>query len=99
MICQYKKRYTITTNMLDANDNLRLSGIFDISQRIAGEHAEIIGCGFNKMIEQNLIWVVTRHYIEFSRPVKDSDNIDVLTYPLKPRIIEFCRENEFSIND
>lgn len=99
MICQYKKRYTITTNMLDANDNLRLAGIFDISQRIAGEHAEIIGCGFNKMIEQNLIWVVTKHYIEFSRPVKDSDNIDVLTYPLKPRIIEFCRENEFSIND
>ena len=29
--------------MLDANDNLRLAGIFDISQRIAGEHAEIIG--------------------------------------------------------
>ena len=98
MISEFKKTYTITTNLLDSNDNLKLSGFFDVVQSIAGEHASVIGCGYYDMISQDKIWVIARHYVKFLKPIRDPGKIDVLTYPLRPRIIDYGRENEFSVN-
>ena len=95
METRFKKSYQITTNMFDKNDIIKVSTLLDIAQEIAGQHAEILGCGFKAMIEKNLIWVIVRNYIEIYKTPKNFFDIDVVTYPLKPRFVEFNRDTEF----
>ena len=91
----FKKTYQITTNMFDRNDTIKMSTLLDIAQEIAGQHAEELGCGFQTMIDKNLIWVIIRNYVEVYKKPKNFFEIDVVTYPLKPRFVEFNRETEF----
>ena len=91
----FKKKYQITTNMLDCTDSLKASTLLDIAQEIAGDHAEELGCGFKTMIDQNLIWVIVRNYVEIYKKPQNFKEIEVITYPLKPRFVEFNRETEF----
>ena len=91
----YRKTYQITTNMLDCHDCLKMSTLLDVAQEIAGDHAEELGCGFETMIKQDLIWVIVRNYVEIIKKPINFKEIEVVTYPLKPRFVEFNRETEF----
>ena len=94
----YRKTYQITTNMLDCHDCLKMSTLLDVAQEIAGDHAEELGCGFETMIKQDLIWVIVRNYVEIIKKPINFKEIEVVTYPLKPRFVEFNRETEFYHN-
>ena len=91
----YRKTYQITTNMLDCHDCLKMSTLLDVAQEVAGDHAEELGCGFDTMIKQDLIWVIVRNYVEIIKKPINFKEIEVVTYPLKPRFVEFNRETEF----
>ena len=91
----YRKTYQITTNMLDCHDCLKMSTLLDVAQEVAGDHAEELGCGFETMIKQDLIWVIVRNYVEIIKKPINFKEIEVVTYPLKPRFVEFNRETEF----
>lgn len=95
---KFTKTYQITTNMMDKNDVIKVSTLLDIAQKIAGKHADVLGCGFEPMIKQNLIWVVVRNYVEIYKEPKNFDEIIAATYPLKPRFVEFNRDTEFYHN-
>lgn len=95
MESKLEKTYQITTNMFDKNDTIKVSTLLDIAQDIAGQHAEVLGCGFKTMLEKNLIWVIVRNYIEIYKKPQNFFDIKVVTYPLKPRFVEFNRETEF----
>ena len=47
-ICQKEltKEFTITTNLRDCYDNLKISSILDLTQEIASLHADILHVGF-----------------------------------------------------
>ena len=94
----YRKTYQITTNMLDCHDCLKMSTVLDVAQEVAGDHAEELGCGFETMIKQDLIWVIVRNYVEIIKKPINFKAIEVVTYPLKPRFVEFNRETEFYHN-
>lgn len=94
----YRKTYQITTNMLDCHDCLKMSTLLDVAQEVAGDHAEELGCGFETMIKQDLIWVIVRNYVEIIKKPINFKAIEVVTYPLKPRFVEFNRETEFYHN-
>lgn len=94
----YRKTYQITTNMLDCHDCLKMSTLLDVAQEVAGDHAEELGCGFETMIKQDLIWVIVRNYVEIIKKPINFKEIEVITYPLKPRFVEFNRETEFYHN-
>lgn len=94
----YRKTYQITTNMLDCHDCLKMSTLLDVAQEVAGDHADELGCGFETMIKQDLIWVIVRNYIEIIKKPINFKEIEVVTYPLKPRFVEFNRETEFYHN-
>ena len=98
MMKTFKKKYQITTNMLDCTDSLKVSTFLDIAQEIAGDHAEELGCGFETMIKQDLIWVIVRNYVEIYKKPQSFKEIEVVTYPLKPRFVEFNRDTEFYHN-
>ena len=52
----YSKAFTVTNNMLDAFDNLMMSSILDISQEIAGDHANLLHVGFDEFIKRVRRW-------------------------------------------
>lgn len=95
---KFTKAYQITTNMMDKNDVIKVSTLLDIAQEIAGKHADVLGCGFEPMIKQNLIRVVVRNCVEIYKEPKNFDEITAVTYPLKPRFVEFNRDTEFYHN-
>lgn len=94
----FRKTYQITTNMLDCHDCLKMSTLLDVAQEVAGDHADELGCGFETMIKQDLIWVIVRNYVEIIKKPINFKEIEVVTYPLKPRFVEFNRETEFYHN-
>ena len=95
----FKKTFTVTNNQLDKNDHLTLSSILDYIQEVSGNHADTMKCGFDDLIAKNLIWVVVRHHIEFYRHLHVGKYIDVETYPLKRRFVEYPRETKIYDNN
>lgn len=91
----YKKTFTLTKNLYDRTDTLKPSSIFDLSQEISGNHADILGCGFIDFISKGLIWVIVRNYVEFIKPIRHHSSLNLETYLLKPRFVEFPREVRF----
>lgn len=89
------KEFTITTNFNDCYDNLKMSSILDLSQEIAAEHADILGCGFDAFIKDNLIWVIVRNKYEILGSLKDLKKVRIKTYPLKNKLVEYPRDYEF----
>jgi len=88
----YKKNFTITNNQLDKNDHLTLGAILDLIQEVSGNHADTLSCGYDDLIKRNLIWVVVRHHIEFKRHLHVGKFVELETYPLNQRFVEYPRE-------
>ncbi len=95
----FEETFRITTNMVDEEDNLKLSSILDIAQNIAGDHATELKIGFSDFIKQDLIWVLVRNKVEIVKEVNDPKIVKALTYPLTPRFIEYPREVLIYINE
>lgn len=89
------KTFTITNNLYDTNDILKPSSVFDLSQEISGDHANLLKCGFNEFIAQDLIWVVVRNYLEIIEPIKFHSKLKLETYPLPTRFVEYPREVKY----
>ena len=88
----FKKTFTLTNNLYDRTDTLKPSSIFDLSQEISGDHADILHCGFTEFIAKGYIWVIVRNYVEFIKPIKHVSSLDLETYLTKPRFVEYPRE-------
>lgn len=91
----FSKKFTTTYNLFDKYDILKLTGMLDLSQEISSDHAAILGCGYDDLIKEDLIWVVVRTYVEIYKPIKYNEYITLKTYPLKPRFIEYNRDVVF----
>ena len=52
---------------VDLNKQLRLTSFLQKSQEAAEAHATLYGCGYNHLIEQNIVWVLSRLQIEIGR--------------------------------
>lgn len=95
-ICQKEltKEFTITTNLRDCYDNLKISSILDLTQEIASLHADILHVGFNDFYKNNLIWVIVRNKFEIVSECSNLSKVKVKTYPLKNNLVEYPRDYE-----
>lgn len=76
----FEKKYTITTNMGDKNDDLLVTSVLDIFQDAAGKHAEIISDDPKKMLERGFIWVLVRNRAEIINKPKINKDVYLRTY-------------------
>lgn len=95
----YTRVFTVTNNMLDAFDNLRMSSILDISQEIAGDHANLLNVGYNEFKRRNLIWIILRNKVEVIKNVTDLKSVMCVTNLVKCRFFEFPRDYLFYQGD
>ena len=73
MVKQYKEETLLRTCNCDFTGQWRPSAILETMQEVAGTHSELIGVGRNALIEQDLVWVLTRVEVVMNRYPKVTD--------------------------
>ncbi|MBQ7642420.1 MAG: hypothetical protein IJS67_00815 [Clostridia bacterium] len=77
----FDKKYLLRISDYDAYDRLRPASILDLFQDAAGEHADLIGVGYEKLIKQNIIWVLLRSRYEVIENPPLYAEVTVKTWP------------------
>ena len=88
----FEKEFNLRTGDFSCNRSLLPSSVLDLFQTVAGEHANLLGCGFNDLIKNGLIWVVVKTRYEIINEPPLFSKVKVKTWPLPPSRISFHRE-------
>ena len=77
----YKRFHLVRHHECGANGNMKLQLMMDCLQDIAAEHAELLGCGMEDLVESKRIWVLSRLRIRIVRFPRLKEELELLTYP------------------
>lgn len=89
---EFALKTKIDVNSCDACRRIKPSAFFTLFQNAASLHADELGMGYDELIKKDVIWMLIRcRYDVLSQPNFEQE-INVKTYPLPPRGIEFDRE-------
>lgn len=91
MMVVYKKE-------VELKEKLETSRLFRIMQDAAGEQCELTGPTEAQVHGKNLIWVIIRQYIEFSRYPQLGETLELSTWPGPMRHMFFPRFYVFKVN-
>lgn len=89
-IHKYEIRYTD----VDVYDNLKPSSLLSFLEESACFSADELGFGYNVISKKDLGFIVANWYLEFVRPVKLGEALEVHTWPLRPKYMIFLRDYE-----
>ena len=81
----YKEEFVLRHVHCDLTGQWRPSAILETMQETAGTHSELLGVGRNMLIEQNLVWVLTRVEVEMDRYPGVTEHVTVETFPMPTR--------------
>jgi len=77
----YEEEYIIRMGQCDRYGKWRPSAILAAMQDTAGTHAEKLGCGRDKLLEKDLVWVLTRTEVQMSRYPASGEKVLIRTFP------------------
>ena len=77
----YRETLRLRHHQCGADCKLKLKSVFDLFQDAAAEHADILGCGMENMLEHKTLWVLSRQKVIINRLPGVGENITVETYP------------------
>lgn len=66
--------------MVDKDYNMTVASYFEFFQELAGRHADVLGFGFDDLIKDRLVWIVSRIHFHFEKPVHWKDTIKLTTW-------------------
>ena len=95
MYAMFEKEFSVTDNMCNHNQIMKPSGILDILQSIAGEHANLLKIGYDDILEKNLAFVIARVKFDAYKLIKRYTRLKVVTWPCEASRIEMKRDYEF----
>ena len=78
---KFTKTFRIGSFDTDLNGRVKLTSICNYLQEIAGMHADALNWGIDKLMKQNLSWVLTRLKVKVIDYPKWTDEITVETWP------------------
>lgn len=93
-----KKIYEIKYTDVDAYDNIKLSSLLSFAEESSCLSADELGFGYKDVHHLNIGFVIANWYFEFSQPVKIGHNLEIHTWPLRPRFSIFFRDYELFID-
>lgn len=88
----FQKTFDLRTADFDCYRRILPSAVLDLFQVVAGEHAIALGCGFEALYKQNLLWVLVRTKYEIISEPEIYQTVIVKTWPLPPSRAGFQRE-------
>lgn len=80
MINKYTKQLTVLSSETDCNKNLKVYSYLCNTQELANDHAIKLGFGYDKLIENNCAWVLSRLKTKFITTPKWRDNYSITTW-------------------
>ncbi len=92
------KKYEIRYVDADAYDKIKLSALLGFLQESACLSADELGFGYDAIAPKNIGFVIVNWYVELLKPVKLGDELEIHTWPLKPRHMIFLRDYELYVN-
>lgn len=92
----YEKHFTLTNGMFDEYYGIKPYALLDIFQRIAGDHADLLGCGNAFCEEHNYAWIIVRQEVYIYNNPTPMETVVVKTFPHIPSRVECKREYEIS---
>ncbi len=90
----YRVGIKVTDNMCGACRMLKPSGMLDILQSVAGEHANLLNIGYYDLKEKGYAFVLARIKYDLYKPISYYQELTVETTPLIPGRIDFDRDFE-----
>lgn len=63
----------------------RPSAILTAMQEVAGAHSHILGCGRETLVEQGIVWVLTRCEVRMDREAHLGETVSIETFPMPLR--------------
>ena len=81
----YSERKLIRTSNCDLSGSWRLSNILALMQELAGTHAHFLGCGRDVLLEEGLVWVLSRTELQMDRYPIVGETVRVDTFPMPNR--------------
>ena len=92
----YKENYEFSFSQRDANNHVLPSAILESFQDIGSTHAKLLGVGYEDLLAQNYIWVVTKIRFQIKKDIP-FNKLSLKTWPLKKGLLDFNRE--FKLTD
>ncbi|MBR5110992.1 MAG: hypothetical protein IK099_12470 [Clostridia bacterium] len=81
----YQEEFLLRSCDCDFMGSWRPSAVMQTMQEIAGAHSELLGCGRSALIQQDMVWVLSRSEIHMDRYPKINDRITAETFPTATR--------------
>lgn len=88
----YSEVVKLSPSQFDFKDNLLPSAILGLFQDIASVHGELIGVGFETMLENGLYWVTIRTKYDVLSQPKPYQQVVVETWPHRKGKVDFDRD-------
>lgn len=83
------KQLTITVPLyesdFDCNQSLKRNRAMELMQNVATDHAASIGCGWNELDKQDMLWILYKIKLRYLKVIdKSVKSITIVTTPQKP---------------
>ncbi len=92
------KKYEIKYTDVDVFDNLKTSSLLSFLEESACLSADELGFGYEDVMPKDIGFIMANWYIKLFRAVKLGDELEVHTWPLKPKFLIFLRDFELYVN-
>jgi len=95
----YSQTLSIKSYETDISGRCRLSSLFLNMQELATQHASLLGCGREELVENGIVWILSRVHLEMFEYPETRDDIIATTWPgavrapFFPRYYRFTRPN------
>lgn len=83
---------SFTDRDFDENGNIKASSLMYAFQEIASDHAASLGFGFDDLIKQDLIWVLSKLKFRVNGVLQKSTAYRLQTYPRPKKGVTFFRD-------
>lgn len=83
---------TLRTSDLDCFDRVKPHAYLEFFQDIAGEHADILGVGYNESKKLNVGWVLMKSKLEIFKDPIPYDTLLLQTWPSNLTKVDFTRD-------
>ena len=81
----YQEEILLRTCDCDFRGTWRPSAIFEAMQEASGIHSHLLGCGRDVLLQQGIVWVLSRVEVRMDRYPRIGDRITVETFPMNNR--------------
>lgn len=95
----FSEKITLRNSDFDFYGRIKPSSVLDVFQEAATRHAELLGVGFARSKEKNMLWVLTKVRYTVHKNVGIQTNVIMNTCAYKPERLEFRRDYSIKSED